>query len=82
MSCEYCFREIGHDLRCPNYTPLKTSHYCSICSEGICNGEEYVTNTNQEYAHYDCLYNMTMHRLIEWFDGEIKTMEEENGEYY
>ena len=27
--------------RCPNYIPKKAKHYCSICEEGILDGEEY-----------------------------------------
>lgn len=40
--------------RCPNYTPKKAKHYCSICEEGILDGEEYIENDNGEYRHYDC----------------------------
>ena len=47
--------------RCPNYTPKNAKHYCSICEEGILDGEEYIENDNGEYRHYDCLDNKISH---------------------
>ena len=41
--------------RCPNYIPPKAKHYCSICEEGILDGEEYIENDDGEYAHWECL---------------------------
>ena len=55
--------------------PPKTSHYCSICQEGIYNGEEYIENDCGEYAHWECFCGMR--DLLEWLGYEIKTMEEE-----
>ena len=55
MSCEYCLRTFGHDSRCPNYIPKKAKHYCSICEEGILDGEEYIENDDGEYAHWECV---------------------------
>ena len=56
MSCEYCMKIGGkHDSRCPNYEPPKTHYYCSICSEGIYDGDEYIENENNEYAHLECV---------------------------
>ena len=52
--CEIC-RSYPCHPRCPNYIPPKASHYCSICNEGIYDGEEYIVNYNDEYAHLDCL---------------------------
>ena len=52
--CEIC-RSYPCHPRCPNYIPPKASHYCSICNEGIYDGEEYIINDNHEYAHLDCL---------------------------
>ncbi len=60
--------------RCPNYVPPKARHYCSICGEGIHNGEEYIENDNGEYRHYDCFYGIR--DLLEWLGYEVKTMEE------
>lgn len=40
---------------CPNYEPPKANFYCSICGEGIYEGEEYIVNDNFEYAHWDCV---------------------------
>ena len=54
--------------------PPKASHYCSICDEGIYNGEEYIENDCGEYAHWDCVdYGMD---LVKFLGYKIKTMEE------
>lgn len=74
MSCEYCLRTFGHDSRCPNYTPKKAKHYCSICEEGILDGEEYIENDNGEYRHYDCFSGMK--DLLEWLGYSVKTMDD------
>lgn len=73
MSCEYCKRDIGHDKRCPNYVPKKCKHYCSICGDGIHNGEEYLCN-NGEYIHWNCW--QSYRDLVKWLGYEIKTMDE------
>ena len=39
--CKYCHK-LEHPQGCPNYIPPKSTHYCSICDEGIYNGEEYI----------------------------------------
>ena len=52
--CEIC-RSYPCHPRCPNYIPPKASNYCSICGEGIYEGEEYIINDNFEYAHWDCV---------------------------
>ncbi len=76
MQCDICGRTIGHDTRCPYSTPLKASRYCSICDNGIYDGEEYIKNLDGEYAHYDCLTDLSYRAIIEWLGGEIRTMEE------
>lgn len=61
--------------RCPNYIPKKASHYCSICDEGIYDGEEYIKNDNSEYAHWECVdYGRDLAKFLGY---EIKTMEDE-----
>ena len=55
MACEYCHQYISHNPRCPLYKPPRTSRYCSICQEGILNGEEYIVNDDNEYAHWECV---------------------------
>ena len=55
MACEYCLRSFGHDYRCPNYVSSRASHYCSVCDEGIYNGEEYIVNDDGDYAHWECI---------------------------
>lgn len=61
--------------RCPNYITPKASHYCSICDEGIYDGEEYIENDDGEYIHYDC---PTARELAEFLGYEIKTMRGDN----
>ncbi len=77
MQCDICGRTIGHDTRCPNYEPPKANQYCSICNYGIYNGEEYIKNLDGEYAHYDCLTNLSYCAMIELLGGEIRIMEDD-----
>ena len=51
MPCKYCHQYVTHHPRCPLYEPPKATHYCSICQEGIYNGEEYIVNDDNKYAH-------------------------------
>ena len=60
--------------RCPNYIPSKPIHYCSVCGEGIYEGEEYIENENEDYRHFECFYGMR--DLLEWLGYEVKIMEE------
>jgi len=76
LRCDICGRIIGHDSRCPNYLPPKIRHYCSICDNGLYSGEKYIENFDGEYAHYDCLSDLSYHAIIEWLGGEIRTMED------
>ena len=74
MPCEYCGQYITHHSRCPLYETPKSSHYCSICSEGIYDGEEYIENDCGEYAHWECVdYGRD---LVKWLGYEIKEMED------
>lgn len=76
--CDLCLKEVCVP-QCPNYSPPKIIHYCSICGEGIYDGEEYVRNDDGEYRHWECFYGMR--DLLEWLGYEIKTMkniEDEN----
>ena len=76
--CKYCHK-LEHPQGCPNYIPPKSTHYCSICDEGIYNGEEYIENDDGEYAHWECVnYGRD---LVEWLGYEIKEMEEIDDEY-
>ena len=60
--------------RCPNYIPPKAKHYCSICEEGILDGEEYIENDNGEYAHWECVdYARDLAKFLGY---EIKEMED------
>ena len=72
--CEIC-RSYPCNCHCPNYIAPKTSHYCSICGEGIYDGEEYIENDDGEYAHWECVdYGRD---LVKFLGYEIKTMEGE-----
>ena len=76
MACEYCGKDFGHDFRCPNYTLPEPRYYCSVCGDAIQNGEEYIVNDSQEYAHWDCVYYGR--ELAKFLGYEIKEMEETN----
>ena len=72
--CNVCRKNPCHP-QCPNYIPPKTYHYCSICQEGIYNGEEDIEDDDGEYAHWECIdYGRDLVRFLGY---EIKTMEEE-----
>ena len=76
--CEIC-RSYPCHPRCPNYIPPKATHYCSICDEGIYNGEEYIENDFGEYAHWECVdYGRDLDKFLRY---EIKEMEEIDDEY-
>ena len=75
MPCNYCLKDYGHNPRCPLYKENKSSHYCSVCGDGILEGEEYIVNEDGEYRHLDCFCGMR--DLLEWLGYEIKTMEDE-----
>ena len=73
MPCEYCGQYGSHNPRCPSYESPKASHYCSICQEGIFNGEKYLENDCGEYAHWECVdYGRD---LAKWLGHEIRIME-------
>ena len=74
MSCEYCHQYSIHHPRCPLYESPKAIHYCSICGEGIYDGEEYIENDIGEYAHWECVEDGR--DLAKCLGYEIKTMEE------
>jgi DNA-directed RNA polymerase subunit RPC12/RpoP len=72
--CELCGRVNGHLPRCPLFSYKKAIYYCSTCGEGIYEGEEYITNDDDEHRHFDCFCGMR--DLLEWLGYEIKTMED------
>lgn len=74
MPCNYCLKDYEHDPRCPLYKYKKSYHYCSVCGDGILEGEEYIENENGEYRHWECFDGMR--DLLEWLGYEIKTMED------
>lgn len=79
MVCQYCFGIGGkHDCRCPLAPKSKFSHYCSICGEGIYDGEEYIENDDGEFAHLDCLI---VRETVNFLGYDVKVMGSENDGY-
>lgn len=74
MRCEICGKEDKCHPRCPNYISEKFGCYCSICGEGIYNGEEYIENDKGEMRHFDCFQGIK--ELLEWLGYSIKSMNE------
>lgn len=73
--CKLC-RKYPCDYRCPNYESPKATFYCSICGDGMYEYDRYVENDNCEYAHLDCLSQMDIYELVEWFGFDVKTIVE------
>lgn len=73
--CDLCLQNPCVDPRCPNYIPPKVTHHCSICGEGIYEGDEYIQNNDGEYRHYECFHGIR--DLLEWLGYEVKTMEDD-----
>ena len=73
--CSICLKNPCH-TRCPNYIPPKAKYYCSICDDGIYNGEEYIVNNDGDYAHWECCDSAR--ELLEFLKCKIKIMEEES----
>lgn len=76
FGCEYC-RQFPHDSRCLLAPKPKFSHHCSICGEGIYDGEEYVENDYGEFVHYDYL---TIREMVEFLGYEVGIMGSEDDE--
>lgn len=72
MACEYCHWTIGHRSSCPNASEPDFTHYCNICGEGICEGDEYIENDG-EFIHYDC---PTTRELVKFLGFDVKIMED------
>lgn len=76
MICDICNMVGGHNPRCPNHVPPKAAHYCSVCEQGIYDGDEYIENLDGECIHYECVQGLK--QLLEWLGYDIKTMEDLN----
>ena len=74
--CEICLSTPCRKL-CPNYTPVKTRHYCSVCNEGISNGEDYI-QIDGLYAHLECVGNFETRELLKWLDITVQEMEDDD----
>ena len=55
MVCQYCYGYGLHRERCPLYIKPRAHYYCSICGDGIYNGDEYIVNDDYEYVHWECV---------------------------
>ena len=76
MPCNYCLRDYGHNPRCPLYKENKSTHYCSICGDGILEGEEYIENDCGEYAHWECVdYGRDLAKFLGCAIKEMNTEE-------
>lgn len=71
--CKYCLQSTCPP-GCPNYQQHKPLYYCSVCGNGIYEGEEYVANNDGEYIHFDCI--QSIRQLLQWLGYEIKEMED------
>lgn len=71
--CRVCLQNPCHQ-QCPNYIPPKCKYRCSICSDGILEGEEYIRNNDFEYAHLECF--LRMKDLAEWLGYDVRVMED------
>lgn len=60
--------------QCPNYVPPKAQYYCSVCEDGIYDGEEYIENEDGDKRHLECFHGIR--ELLEWLGREIKIMSE------
>ena len=73
IMCELC-RHNPCISRCPNVYPHKYVEICSVCGDGIYDGEEYIENDCGDYAHWECVYYGR--DLVKFLGYEIKEMEE------
>ena len=79
FGCEYCHGIGGrHHSRCLLAPEPKFSHYCSICGEGIGDGEEYIENDDGEFVHLEC---PSVREMVEFLGYDVKTMESEDDCY-
>lgn len=74
--CDIC-KSTPCKTRCPNYKTMKTNYYCSICEEGIQNGEEYLVNDSGKHAHWECFSVIGSRELVKWLELNIQVMEDE-----
>lgn len=72
LTCSICGKSIDHDRLCPYYEQPIAKHYCSVCHQGIYDGEDYIQNNDGECRHYECFYGLR--ELLEWLGFEIKIM--------
>ena len=77
--CSIC-KQSNCPCQCPNYKPPRSYYYCSICGEGIYEGEEYVVNDLGEYRHLECFRGIR--DLVKWLGHEVKVMEDTNEKFY
>ena len=71
--CVRCFKGCTF-TQCPNYEPPEARYYCSICEEGIYPGDDYVENSDGEYAHLECVD--TGSEMAEFLGYKVECCEE------
>lgn len=76
IMCQYCLHTPCLP-GCPNYEEPKAVYHCSICKQGIFEGEEYIENGG-DYVHFECIPDLKW--LLEWLGFDIKEMKD--FEYY
>ena len=79
MFCKYCGENNIHDYRCPEFSPILSSHDCIICKENINVSEEYIENNDGEYAHWECMWDKR--DVVKFLDIGIDVMEVEDGDF-
>ncbi len=70
--CQYCLHNPCLP-GCPNYEESRAVYHCSICGQGIFEGEEYIENGG-DYIHFECIPDL--HWLLKWLGYDIKEMKE------
>jgi hypothetical protein len=61
-------------MGCPNYEPKGSGYYCSICKYEILVGEECLKDDNGDYAHFDCINDMSTRKMLNWLGYPICRM--------
>ena len=73
--CDIC-KSSPCACRCPNYIPPKSKYTCSICKEGIQNGEQYFIDDNKDFVHFECFNMLGTRDLINWLGLDVHIMDE------
>lgn len=69
-------RKMVCDSRCPNAPEPRSVGICRECDGSIQIGEEYAEIDGRKY-HLECLDSMSARELLQLFDVDVETAEEE-----